>query len=87
MANSFLEGSVLALPKNFGASGDAPSSQNPFHQSSIASRCHLRFYDTNLFGAYAPPTNYSLNRCCFVGARKGRIYSWLMPLLQGNGGE
>jgi hypothetical protein len=26
MANSFLEGSVLALPKNFGASGDAPSS-------------------------------------------------------------
>jgi hypothetical protein len=43
MANGFWEGSVLALPKNFGASGDAPSSQNPFHQSSIASRCHLRF--------------------------------------------
>jgi hypothetical protein len=60
MANGFLEGGAYALPKNFGTSGDAPSSQNPFHQSSISKSLPFTLYDTNLFGAYAPPTNYSL---------------------------
>jgi D-alanyl-D-alanine carboxypeptidase len=40
---AFLEGSAPALPKNFGASGDVPSSQNPFHQSLIASHQSLPF--------------------------------------------
>jgi hypothetical protein len=43
IARKNLEGSAPALPKNFGTSGDVPSSQNPFHQSLIASRHPLPF--------------------------------------------
>jgi len=43
--------------------------------SPVANRQSLPFtlYDTNLFGAYAPPTNYSLIaiRCRSVGAPSG----------------
>jgi hypothetical protein len=62
IARKNLEGSAPALPKNLGTSGDVPSSQNPFHRSLIASRHPLPFtlYDTNLFGADAPPTNHLL---------------------------
>jgi hypothetical protein len=46
----FLEGSGPALPKNFGTSGDVPSSQNPFHQSLIASRQSLPFFQSLIAG-------------------------------------
>jgi hypothetical protein len=56
MANGFLEGGASALPKEF------RRIRRCALQSKVANRQSLPFtlYDTNLFGAYAPPTNYSL---------------------------
>jgi hypothetical protein len=72
----FLEGSALALPKNFGASGDVPSSQTPFHQSLIASRQSLPFFQSLIASRY--PLPFTLYALRFTK----QICSGLTPLLQ-----
>jgi hypothetical protein len=73
---AFLEGSAPALPKNLGTSGDVPSSQNPFHQSLIASRQSLPFFQSLIASRqFLPFTLYALRFTT-------QICSGLTPLLQ-----
>jgi hypothetical protein len=61
----FLEGSASALPKEFRRIRRCAlqlKSISPVVNIQVTAIYALRItlYDTNLFGAYAPPTNYSL---------------------------
>jgi hypothetical protein len=56
----FLEGGASALPKEFRRIRRCALQSKSI--SPVVNRQSLPFtlYDTNLFGAYAPPTNYLL---------------------------